>query len=231
MKKFYFLCLFLSSTLFVQAQVQVTFSVDMNAEITAGTFDPAADLMRIGGDFQGWTPTDNQMEDADEDGVYTLTVDLAADQAILYKFVINDWGTNEFGEGAVAGDCNMDDGAGNVNRTHTVVDNNGTDVLPTYIYNTCDLSSVVNVNNLTTITDLTIAPNPASDFININYSNANNTTHDILITSITGQVVKQFYSVAGNNQQVDVKDLSAGMYFVTFRNDKGEQGSEKFIVK
>lgn len=234
MKKFYFLCLFLSVAFLASAQVTVTLSVDMNAEITAGSFDPASDFVRVGGDFQGWTPTDNQMEDADENGVYSITFSLADGQDLLYKFVINDWGTNEFGEGTTAGSCNVDDGAGNVNRTYTVSDSgDGTDAVDVYIYNTCDVSDlgITNINEISTIENVTIAPNPATDHITVTYTNPNAEEHVITVTSLTGQVIKQFANITDNNITIQTSDLSAGMYFLSFTNEQGEIGTERFIVR
>jgi hypothetical protein len=241
MKKFYFLTLFLALTLVLNAQTEVTFAVDMNTEVASsdGVFISGnlLDEAGFGSDWQEpGSNTDIQLSDDDGDGVYSIVLTLAAGD-YQYKFSNGSgWPNAEAGGNADNYQADLsscggtDNGFGGYNRNITIPDE-ATFTVPVYEFNSCIESSVSSTDNLTTISNLTIAPNPASDFININYTNANNVTHDIIVASITGQVLKQFYSVAGNNQQIDVKDLAAGMYFVTFRNDKGEQGTEKFIVR
>ncbi len=229
MKKFYFLTMFLFSAFLINAQTMVTFAVDMNG---VAEFDPSSDVMKIGGDFQGWNPDDTVMEDPDGNGVYAVTVDISA-ATILFKFVINAWETNEFHPDTpgTPGDCTLDDGGGNVNRTETIPSGSSY-ALPVYIYNTCDISdNAVNIAEITTIQDLKITPNPTSDLAVVTFSNVNNANHDVVVTSVTGQTVKRYNNISGNSLEIDAKDLSAGMYFVTFRNELGEQGTEKLMVK
>jgi len=111
MKKIYFLALFAFVAFTMNAQVSVTFSVDMNDAALAD-----GDIVTLGGDFQTpamWTPGAEVFTDEDGNGVYVFTYDgLMPGQLLKYKYVINGWGTNEFGtEGAEPGDCNEDDGS------------------------------------------------------------------------------------------------------------------------
>ncbi len=228
MKKIYFLTVLLFSAFLINAQTMVTFAVDMN---DVAEFDPASDVMKIGGDFQGWNPDDTVMEDADGNGVYSVTVSINAPN-ILFKFVINAWETNEFHPNTpgTTGDCTVDDGS-NVNRTEAI---SGTTMdLPVYIYNTCDVSEngITNTNEITTIEDVKITPNPASDIAVVTFSNINNAEHIVTLTSMTGQIVKNYNGVTGSNLEIDTNNLAAGMYFVTFQNELGEVGSEKLIVR
>lgn len=228
MKKFYFLALFAFAAFTASAQVNVVFSVDMNdAALSDG------DIITLGGDFQTWAPGAEVFTDEDGNGVYAYTYELVAGTDILYKFVINGWGTNEFGEeGAMEGECNLADADGNLNRNFTIpADATGTLVLPTYIYNTCELSSLsVNTNNISTIQGVKFTPNPATDRTLISFENNANEAHNITVTSMTGQVVSTL-TTTGNTAELSVTDFAAGMYFVTFRNEAGEQGTEKLIVR
>ncbi len=86
MKKLVFvLSLLLLGSFALQAQTDVTFSVDMSlyAQIS---FDPAEDEVQIRGSFDGWGDglvlTDN-----DTDSIYTVTLQAAPDDVINYKFV------------------------------------------------------------------------------------------------------------------------------------------------
>ena len=88
---FYLLAMVLGWT--AQAQtVPVTFSVDMSNQ----TVDEATGV-HVAGNFQGWDPASTPMADADMDGVYEVTVDVADTLSILeYKFINgNAWGADE----------------------------------------------------------------------------------------------------------------------------------------
>jgi type IX secretion system substrate protein len=232
MKKIYFLTMFLFSALMINAQTMVTFAVDMN-EVDAAEFDPATDVMKIGGDFQGWSPDDTVMEDTDGNGVYAVTVEVS-EATIAFKYVINAWETNEFHPDTpgVPGDCTVDDGGGNINRSEDIPAGDPYSI-PVYKYNTCDVSDLgpTAVKELTTIQNLKITPNPTSGIAVITFSNSNNANHNVTIASVTGQVVKRYSNVSGTNLEIDTQNLTSGMYFVTFQNELGELGTEKLIVR
>ncbi|HKK57886.1 MAG TPA: T9SS type A sorting domain-containing protein, partial [Salinivirga sp.] len=67
----------------------VTFNVDMNKPILMGDFDPANDTVIVAGDMNGWaepgTDPSMFMEDADDDGIYTVSMELA-DGDYAYKY-------------------------------------------------------------------------------------------------------------------------------------------------
>ena len=233
MKKIYFLFVFaFMAFATVNAQLNVTFAVDMNNE----SFDPANDVITLGGDFQSWSPGNEAFDDSDGNGVYTYTYEgvISPGQELLFKFVINTWGTNEFSDGtAPSGDCAVDDGAGNVNRTFSIPsDATGTYMLPIYIYNTCDESTLpVGVKGLSSVSEWSVAPNPANNFTTVNFTTTGNTDHHVTVTSLTGQIVKQFNSVNGSSLEISTLDMAAGMYFVTLSNDLGELATQKLIVQ
>lgn len=116
MKKIYFFALFLCASLVVSAQVDVTFSVDLNNEAA-----PSADGVYIAGDFGDtnpeypvWNPSGIEMTDMDMDGVYEVTLSLLPG-TYEYKFLNgNDWPFNE----SVPAPCQV--GGGNSNREITV---------------------------------------------------------------------------------------------------------------
>ncbi len=72
--------------------------------------------------------------------------------------------------------------------------------------------------------NLAVYPNPFTD--EIRFSGAENVKR-IVITSITGQVVKN--EVVDVNDRISTSELNKGMYFVTFINDKGEKATKKMI--
>lgn len=101
----------------------VTFSVDMNAQITNGNFNPAVDQVRVNGGFSGWESI--VMTESETSGIYTHTANVTGNEGVVveYKFMIN----NEF-EGAV--------GAGNNgNRQFTLGPGSTPQILPTVFFN------------------------------------------------------------------------------------------------
>ncbi|MBI3195764.1 MAG: hypothetical protein HYZ34_15055, partial [Ignavibacteriae bacterium] len=70
------------------AKYAYTFNVDMSIKALKGIFDPTADLVYVRGGFNGWG-TGNPMTDADDDSVYTATLDVAAG-TFEFKFMFQD---------------------------------------------------------------------------------------------------------------------------------------------
>ena len=117
--------------------ITITFKVDISNYITAGnTLGPNG--IRIAGNFAdrgasvngnamvNWTPS-NAFSGMNDEGNNIWSTDItfpsnSTGQTLTYKFVNNDWGTNEGGTGSaiVTGNCGVDDGAGNINRTYVV---------------------------------------------------------------------------------------------------------------
>jgi hypothetical protein len=90
------------------------------------------------------------------------------------------------------------------------------------------LPVVTGINEVSTVADFTVYPNPASAFITIdakqNFKNAS-----VNITNAVGQVVKSFMMNAPI-QSLSVKDLSKGLYYVTVQNETGKYVN-KLMVK
>ncbi len=239
MKKIYMFLAFALCASLATAQVEVTFNVDMNAEgasadgiFVTGSWMAAAGL---GGDWQEpGSNTDAQLTDDDGDGIFTLTVTMAAGD-YFYKYSNGTgWPNAEAGGGGdnyqadLSGCDGQDNGYGGYNRTVTIPDQESY-TLDLFSFNSCNIT--VDVKNLSTITDISIVPNPATEKATVLFTNLNNVDHNVVVTSLTGQVVDQFYSVNGNNLEINTSAYSAGMYFITFTNEKGEQGTEKLIVR
>jgi hypothetical protein len=65
----------------------VTFSVDMQLP-AQGSFDPATDNVYIAGNFTDWATGALELEDLDNDSIYTITVsDFTSGDLAIYKFV------------------------------------------------------------------------------------------------------------------------------------------------
>lgn len=75
----------------------VRFKVDMNQQTVA------PEGVHIAGNFQGWNPSSTAMTDADNDGVWEITIAIDQNTNIEYKFINGDaWGEDETVPGACA---------------------------------------------------------------------------------------------------------------------------------
>ncbi len=86
----------------------------------------------------------------------------------------------------------------------------------------------INQANIIANTHLIVYPNPATDLLNINISNASFKNSSISISSFSGQ---QFMNstMNGANAQVNIEGLSNGVYFVTVSNENGFLKTVKFV--
>ncbi|HTO35856.1 MAG TPA: T9SS type A sorting domain-containing protein [Flavobacterium sp.] len=76
--------------------------------------------------------------------------------------------------------------------------------------------------------NLSIYPNPANDFFSI--SSTTSVIENVKITDLNGRVVKSIAANGVSDIQVNISDLTTGMYFVTVETDNGT-GSTKLVKK
>lgn len=76
-----------------------------------------------------------------------------------------------------------------------------------------------------------VTPNPMTDRTVVSFSNEDNNAYNVFVTSLTGQVVRAYNNVTGTNLEIERGNLSAGMYFVTFRGETGKIATTKLVVR
>jgi len=108
------------------AQNNVTFQVDMNS-VDPTTFTTP----EVNGTFNGWCGNCAAMTDADGDGVWDITIDIA-NGAYEFKFAADNWGIQE---NLLAGSWCTVTNFGFTNRTLNV---SGDTTLPVVCWNSCD---------------------------------------------------------------------------------------------
>jgi hypothetical protein len=213
------------AALSLQAQVTVTYKVDITAYLAGGTA-LGANGIRIGGNFadQGasvtagnmvnWSPSDANSGMTDMgNNIWSIAVTYPATSVgatQLFKFVNNDWGTNEGTDPTntiATGGCGVDDGAGNINRTQVIPAAN-TEVC--FVWDGCAACGTSSVKS-SVINKLSVFPNPATDVVRLDLSG--NGIASATITDLSGKMVKQMNTILNN--EISVSDLNAGMYIIT----------------
>ena len=207
-----------------QTSFDVTYKVDVTDYLVANTLDPNG--IRVGGNFTdnggevaagpvaNWSPADANSAMSDEgNNILSITVSypvasLGATQ--FYKFVNGDWGMNEGVDAAntIAVDsCGVDDGGGNINRTYTLMP--GT---VCYVWDACTACGVSVAENA--ITNLTVAPNPATDVVNFTFEANNAAVATVTIFDLAGKVVatQTVATSALTTVEMNTTALQAGSY-------------------
>ncbi len=215
-------------TTLTQAQtVDVTYSVDVSNYIAAGNIIGAGGI-RIGGNFAdrgarvngtamvNWTPTNpaSAMTNAGNN-LWTITVtypDSAFGKAQTYKFVNNDWGTNEGTDPTntlVSGGCGIADPGGNINRFLTI-----TPVAQnlSFCWDQCNTSCTTG-NSERIISAIDIYPNPFQEAITIESMGKS----DFRIVSVLGWTFMEGQLKAGKNL-LETNSLPKGFYFLQLEN-------------
>ena len=210
-----------------QAQVQVTFRVDMTDESVSSAG------VHVAGDFQNWSPNTTMLTDDDGDGIYETTLSLFAGP-ISYKYINGDaFGMNECGDGTSGcGDCGADDGFGGHNRQLTIPDVFGY-ATPAYKYNTCEVSleAVSVIEPSSTIKGIQVAPNPFSFQTVLTLQRTGAEKHDLILTDVTGNVVRTMTNLADDVVVIERGDLAPGFYLAHLRNSAGEIATTRLTVQ
>lgn len=98
-----------------------------------------------------------------------------------------------------------------------------------FVWNSCE--TVASTREISTIQGLRVFPNPFSRSTVIEFENATGAVHHLVITDITGKVVKMENNIRDNRIEVSREGMPAGMYFATLRNNRGELITQKLIVQ
>ena len=231
------------------AQVSVTYKVDITDYLGAGA-TLGANGMRVGGNFAdqtatvggnamvNWSPSDANSAMTDEgNNIWSITVDYPASAVgaqHFYKFVNNDWGTNEGTDPAstiATGGCGVDDGAGNINRTITIPSANAAFL---YCFDAClqcdGTSPNLSIEKNETVA-LTVSPNPTTGAVSLEFSARAAGFAGINVVNILGQSVMSFERAveAGVNTLNADLNVANGTYFVEVTVD-GAKSVKRVVV-
>ena len=92
----------------------------------------------------------------------------------------------------------------------------------------CQVVTIVGIENNQLDNQIAIYPNPAKQFVTINLESSMLKSYEIF--NLAGQKIdsQTFYTPQANNQ-LSVQNLTNGVYFIKLTNNKGQQGTLRFI--
>ena len=85
---------------------------------------------------------------------------------------------------------------------------------------------VTGINETNNANNISIYPNPTNGFLNIKVNGLANEKCKIILTNTLGQILneKEFETKNNSNEtQIDMKNLSSGIYFLSITSNKIEQ--------
>ncbi|MFT5832708.1 MAG: hypothetical protein ACI97N_000321 [Cognaticolwellia sp.] len=202
--------------------IDVTFQVDVNAE----TVDPTG--IFLGGDFEGWSGG-QALTDADADGVWDVTLQIAEGSAIQFKFINGaGWVSSEQFD-ATHSACTQDFG-GFINRVATL--GNGDTTMPAFIYNSCDLSTVSTKAIFTKNELFTINPTLVTSEAIINFNETIvSADKQIQVVNAVGQVVMTETVGQAQQYRLNASNLTNGLYFVVIQSEGFAQTARILVSK
>ncbi|GAB4256650.1 MAG: hypothetical protein Kow0027_23790 [Saprospiraceae bacterium] len=213
---------YIDDVLFTNTPALVTFRVDLG-EMTP---DPAG--VFFAGNINSWS--DEAMTNS-SGSVWELTkvIDAGTEVVFKYKNGPNGWETSVVPDGDLA-PCGADDGYGNYNRYLNVLGDLDMDPVCIGYCLTCDM--VNSVEDAQLAEAVSISPNPASDFINLEYGFEQGTDLSVRVLNSLGQVMvqKNLTGVLAGTEQIAISSLPGGAYFVLLSNGKGTF-AQKLIVR
>ncbi len=93
----------------------------------------------------------------------------------------------------------------------------------TYVKNTSKVNTILSIKN-----GLNIYPNPTGGILNIQLNELFGTTNTVVIYNVQGQVVKTVNGL-GSDLQINMDELSQGIYIAKVQSNNGYSESVKFI--
>ncbi len=245
MKKIYMILVAAFIALNVNAQVDVTFQVDLTEYLKtnkltsvkiAGNFG-AANAKAGSTAMVDWKPLEAP-KFTNVGNVWSTKVtfpNASKGTELLFKFLNTGLTTNDgWGACGVEQECfdattlptpACTQGSGDFNRVLKIPT---TATTICFKWGACAVCGKVNTQDLALDADVTIAPNPASG--NAVLTIATEGVYNVDITTVTGQVVRNIQNVSGQ-AVIERDDLASGMYFVVIRNAAGKFQTQKLIFE
>ena len=210
--------------------INITFRVDMTQEVPSGNgIHVAGNFMTAAGFPSNLSKDTLEMVDNSGTGVYEATVTMRPAE-YEYKFVNGNSDADEESGDFVAGGCGVSNGIGGFNRLLDIKGLLADTVLPVYIYNTCNISTIgVNELNEKEIS-FAVYPNPMRNNATIWFGVHQNELR-VQLFDITGKAVLDQSNIAVNTYVISKDGLQSGIYILKVSDKAGFSSVEKLIIE
>jgi hypothetical protein len=199
-----------------QGPYNVTFIVDMS-QVTDVFTTP-----EVNGTFNGWCGGCAPMTDANDDNIWELTIALPAD-TFEYKFAYDSWAGQESLVPGSSCTFTVD------NFTNRRIIVTGATALDSVCWASCE-ACIVGVEEFANANKVSIYPNPATDFLQIEFAKAINKLANITIMDASGRVVVAQKATIAKRYTIDTANMTEGMYFIHLTTDDLNY-NQTFMVK
>jgi hypothetical protein len=190
--------------------VDVTLQVNMAWEVANNAI--SADGIHVAGDFQGWNPGATAMTDANNDGIYEVTINVPANSSIQYKFINgNAWGQDE----PVPGACAV---TGTTNRGATFAYGDST-MAPVCFGKCTDCMASLDE----TLQNVSLFPNPTRGQFNLARMDAASEV-EVSVLDLQGKVLTvATWNAGAESLGIDLGNFANGVYMVRLTSEEGSR--------
>lgn len=140
-----------------------------------------------------------------------------------FELIVSPTGGTFIGIGVTGNDFNPSVGAGSYEVDYTYTASNGCSASATQ---TVTIDACVGINEFEKNTSISIFPNPALNFLNIESANE---LKSVVITDYTGKIIKQVILNQVTKATIEIEDLNSGIYFVIVSLNNNSQNIVKII--
>lgn len=210
--------------------INITFRVDMTQEVPSGKgIHLTGNFMQAAGLPNNWQKDTLEMLDANGIGVYEVTVTMRPSD-YEYKFVNGDSDPEEENGDFLAGGCGVSNGIGGFNRLLAIDGLQNDTVLPVYIYNTCNISTIGIGEIADKNVGFSVYPNPMKNNATIWFAN-NEQNLRVQLFDIAGKAVIDQSNISNNFYVIQKNNLKSGIYILKVSNQSGFSSVEKLVVE
>ncbi len=198
--------------------VDVTLKVNMAWEVANNAI--SANGVHVAGDFQGWSPSTTPMTDANNDGIYEVTINVPANSSIQYKFINgNAWGADESVPSACVVPTTMNRGA---SFTY------GDSTLSPVCFGKCtDCAAGLGES----LQNVSLFPNPTRGQFNLARMDAA-TEVEVSVLDLQGKVLTVAkWSEGVDTLSIDLSSFANGVYMVRMTSEEGTRTMRVSVQK
>ncbi len=188
------------------------FRVDMQLQTLSSAW------AHVEGDFQSWAPNETQLYSFD--GMVYEYIAYVDTNTLNYSY--------RYLNGITTGDEEIINGTcADVSGNRNILVSRDT-MLDVVCYSWCMDCSTVGIKESVLKDNVTISPNPTSDYSIIQFSNQG--LHQVTITDITGRTVRT-YKNSSSSLRIEKENLSPGIYSVNTIDNENNFSASKLIIE